>query len=89
MFFTSGSNHKMGCSVGYDKRRDKYGMRKGNTLKVDVVGENAKRRRLMVVAIFIPKLANTNSGKKPVEKVSSIKVFDLPKKPISKIHTRF
>jgi len=54
----------MGCSVGYDKRRDKYGMRKGNTLKVDVVGENAKRRRLMVVAIFIPKLANTNSGKK-------------------------
>jgi hypothetical protein len=25
--------------VGYDKRRDKYGMRKGNTLKVDVVGE--------------------------------------------------
>jgi hypothetical protein len=75
--------------VGYDKRRDKYGMRKRNTLKVDVVGENAKRRRLMVVAIFIPKLANTNSGKKPVEKVSSIKVFDLPKKPISKIHTRF
>jgi hypothetical protein len=53
----------MDCSVGYDKRRDKYGMRKGNTLKVDVVGENAKRRRLMVVAIFIPKLANTNSGK--------------------------
>jgi len=54
----------MGCSVGYDKRRDKYGMRKGNTLKVDVVGENTKRRRLMVVALFIPKLANTNSGKK-------------------------
>jgi hypothetical protein len=39
-------------------------MRKGNTLKVDVVGENTKRRRLMVVSIFIPKLANTNSGKK-------------------------
>jgi len=43
----------MGCSVGYDKRRDKYGMRKGNTLKVDVVGANTKRRRLMVVWLFL------------------------------------
>jgi hypothetical protein len=54
----------MDCSVGYDKRRDKYGMRKGNTLKVEVVGENTKRRRLMVVALFIPKLANTQQRKK-------------------------
>jgi hypothetical protein len=39
-------------------------LRKGNTLKVDVVGENTKRRRLMVVALFIPKLVNTKSGEK-------------------------
>jgi hypothetical protein len=52
----------MGCSVGYYKRRDKYGMRKGNTLKVDVVGENTKRRRLMVVKLFLGKLVNNNSG---------------------------
>ena len=37
-------------------------MRKGNSLKVDVVGENTKRRRLMVEALFIMKLVKTNSG---------------------------
>jgi hypothetical protein len=52
----------MGCSVGYDKRWGSYGLRKGNNLKVDVVGENTKRRRLMVEALFIMKLVKTNSG---------------------------
>jgi len=54
----------MDCSVGYDKRRDKYGMRKGNTLKVDVVGENTKRRRLIVVKLFLGELVNNNSCEK-------------------------
>ena len=31
-----------------------YGLIKGSILKVDIVGENTKRRRLMVVALFIP-----------------------------------
>jgi hypothetical protein len=39
-------------------------LRKGNTLKVDIVGENTKRRRLIVVALFIPKLVNTKSGER-------------------------
>jgi hypothetical protein len=39
-------------------------MRKGNTLKVDVVGENTKRRRLMVVKLFLGELVNTNSSEK-------------------------
>ena len=41
-----------------------YGLTKGSTLKVDVVGENTKRRRLIVVAIFIAKLVKSNSGEK-------------------------
>jgi hypothetical protein len=39
-----------------------YGLTKGSTLKVDVVGENSKRRRLIVLALFIAKLVKTNSG---------------------------
>ena len=39
-----------------------YGLTKGSTLKVDVVGENTKRRRLIVVALFIAKLVKSNSG---------------------------
>jgi len=31
---------------------------------VDVVGENTKRRRLMIVAVFTATLMYTNSGKK-------------------------
>jgi len=54
----------MGCSVGYDKRRGSYGLRKENNLKVDVVGENTKRRRLIVVKLFLVKLVNNNSGEK-------------------------
>jgi hypothetical protein len=47
----------MDCSVGYDKRRDKYGMRKGNTLKVDVVGEkrvteNGFRKKYLLFSFF-------------------------------------
>jgi len=30
-----------------------YGLTKGSTLKVDVVGENSKRRRLIVVALLL------------------------------------
>jgi TRAP-type mannitol/chloroaromatic compound transport system permease small subunit len=42
----------------------KYGLIKGNTLKVDVVGENTKRRRLIVVKLFLGELVNNNSGEK-------------------------
>jgi hypothetical protein len=41
-----------------------YGLTKGSTLKVDVVGENTKRRRLIVVALFIAKLVKTDSVEK-------------------------
>ena len=34
------------------------------TLMADVVGEKYQQRRLMVVALFIVFLVNTNSGKK-------------------------
>jgi hypothetical protein len=58
------NNKKILHQQGVFRRRDKYGMRKGNTLKVDVVGENTKRRCLIVVKLFLGLLVNNNSGEK-------------------------